>query len=184
MRVRSSASSAWSVLAAVTLATLPALADPAKLVTGDAFPPVDAESVAGTHVVLPANRQGQPFVAIFGFSEKAGEASAKWSHALYKALPPRVAIYAVADLSRVPGVFRGFAISGIRKEAAPTQAEHHDHVLLLTRGNDWSRIVPGGSDGDAVIVAVDQTGTIVDIERRAFSAVAADDIAKAIASRT
>jgi hypothetical protein len=171
---------AWSALAIAVLATLPALADPAKLAVGDAFPTVEADSVSGTHVVLRSDGHGAPFVAIFGFSQKAGEASAQWSHALYKALPPGVEIYAVADLSHVPGLFRGFAVSGIRKEAAPTRPEHRDHVLLLTRANPWSHIVPSGSDDDAVIVAVDKSGLVIDIERRAFSDAAAGDIAKAV----
>jgi hypothetical protein len=54
-------------------------------------------------------------------------------------------------------------------------------VLLLTHANDWSHIVPNGSDDDAVIVAVDRTGTVADIERRAFSDAAAADVAKALA---
>jgi len=174
---------ASAAIAVAMLVALPASADPAKLAVGDVFPPIEADSVAGTHVALARDRRGAPFVAIFSFSQRAGEASARWSHALYKALPPDVAIYAVADLSRVPGLFRGFAISGIRHEASPAQPEHRDHVLLLTHGNVWSQIVPSGSDDDAVIVAVDQTGTVTDIERRAFSDAAAIDVAQTITNR-
>jgi hypothetical protein len=163
------------------LVTATALADPAKLTAGSAFPPVEADSVAGTHVVLPDDCRGTAFVAIFAFSQKAGDAAAQWSHALYKALPLDVAVYAVADLSHVPGLFRGFAVSGIRHDASPTQPEHRDHVLLLTRRNNWSQIVPSGSDDDAVIVAVDRAGIVTDIERRAFTEAAAADLAKAIA---
>jgi hypothetical protein len=170
-------------LALAVLVALPAIADPAKLVPGDVFPATEADSVAGTHVALPAGQRGTPFVAIFSFSRKAGEASARWSHALYKTLPPDVGVYAVADLSRVPGLFRGFAISGIRREASPAQPEHRDHVLLLTHANVWSQIVPSGSDDDAVIVAVDLTGTVTEIERRAYSDAAASDVAKTLASR-
>jgi hypothetical protein len=168
------------LLLAAALATLPAIADPAKLATGDAFPPLEADSISGTHVDLPGDRHGAPFVAIFGFSQKAGEASAQWSQALAKALPPEVAIYAVADLSRVPGLFRGFAISGIRHESAPAQPEYRDHLLLLTRPNVWSQLVPSGSEDDAAIVAVDKTGTVKDIERRAFSDAAAGEVARTL----
>jgi len=183
MRITTLVRQPWCALAIAVLATLPALGDPAKLAAGQAFPPVEAESTSGTHVVLPADAHGGPFVAIFGFSQKAGEASAKWSHALYGSLPSGVAIYAVADLSHVPGLFRGFAISGIRREASPAQPEHRDHVLILTHANVWSQIVPSGSDDDAVIVAVDKTGVITDIERRAFSSAAASEFAKSIAAQ-
>jgi hypothetical protein len=183
MRMRSLAHHLWLLLVVAALATLPAFADAPKLAVGDAFATVDADSVAGGHVVLPADRHGAPFVAIFAFSQKAGEVSAKWSHALYHALPSSIAIYAVADLSHVPGLFRGFAFSGIRKETAPMEPHYREHVLLLTRGNVWSSIVPSGSDDDAVIVAVDSNGTITDIERRAFDDAAADDVAKRIANR-
>jgi hypothetical protein len=182
MRVRWFARYASAVLIVALLAGGTATADPVQLAAGDAFPALEADSVAGTHVALPADRRGAAFVAIFGFSQKAGEAAAQWSHALYKALPPDVAVYAVADLSRVPGLFRGFAVSGIRREASPAQPEHRDHVLLLTRGNVWSQIVPSGSADDAVIVAVDQSGTVTDIERRAFTGAAAIEIAKKITS--
>ena len=175
--------SASAALAIGMLAIAPAIANPTKLAAGEAFPPQEADSVAGTHVALPGDRRGTPFVAIFGFSRKSGDAEAQWSHALYKALTPDVAIYAVADLSRVPGLFRGLAISGIRHEASPSQPQHRDHVLLLTRGNVWSQIVPSGSDDDAVIVAVDKSGTVSDIERRPFSDAAALDVAKTLASR-
>jgi hypothetical protein len=174
---------AGATLVAALLVMFPALAEHAKLAAGDAFPALQADSVAGAPVALPGDRRGAPFVAIFGFSRKAGEASAQWSHALYKAVPPAVAIYAVADLSSVPGLFRGFAISGIRHEASPAQPEHRDHVLLLTHPNVWSQIVPSGSDDDAVIVAVDSMGTVTDIERRAYSDSAATEVAKTIADR-
>lgn len=169
-------------LAVTMLLTLAAPADPAKLTKGDPFPSLEAESVSGTPVALPGDRRGTPFVAIFGFSRKAGEATKRWSHALYKSLPRDVAIYAIADLSRVPGLFRGLAISGIRHEASPAQPEHGDHVLLLTHKNDWSQLVPSGSDDDAVIVAVGRTGTVTDIERRTFSDAAAGAVSKALAN--
>jgi hypothetical protein len=181
MRSRWFASCALMALAVTLLVIAPAFADPVKLAAGDPFPPVVADSVAGTHVTLPGDRHGMPFIAIFGFSQKAGEASEQWSRALFKAVPPDVAIYAIADLSRVPGLFRGFAISGIRREASPAQPEHRDHVLLLTRGNFWSQIVPSGSDDDAVIVVVDRTGTVTDIERRPYSDAAVLDMTKSMA---
>jgi len=95
-----------------------------------------------------------------------------------------IAIYAVADLTKVPGLFRGFAVSGIRHDASPTQPEHRDRVLLLTHRNVWSQVVPSGSDDDAVIVAADRNGIVTDIERRAFSDTAAADIAKTIVNGT
>jgi hypothetical protein len=55
-------------------------------------------------------------------------------------------------------------------------------VLLLTRANVWSQIVPSGSDDDAVIVAVDKTGTVTDIERRAFSDAAAIEVEQTLTS--
>jgi hypothetical protein len=167
-------------LAVATLAGAAALAAPAKLAAGDPFPILDTHSVTGTHVVLPAASHDVAFVAILAFSQKAGDESAKWSHALYKALPSDVGIYAVADLSHVPGLFRGFAIGGIKKQASPMQPEHRNHVLLLTAKNDWSQIVPSGSDDDAVIVEVDHDGKITTIVRRAFTDDAASDLAKAV----
>jgi hypothetical protein len=152
----------WFALFVASMAVLPAIAGPAKLAPGDPMVPIDADALSGTHSTLPADRAGMPFVAIFGFSQKGGDASARWSHAFVNVLPSRVAIYAIADLSRVPGLFRGFAVAGIRKQASPLQPEHRDHVLLLTRGNPWAQIVPGGSDDDAVIVAVDAAGILFD----------------------
>ena len=178
--VKTFALAAWCVFALATLGTRPALSAPAKLATGDVFPLVDADSISGTHVELPADTHGAPFVAIFGLSPKAGEASAKWSQALYNALPAGFPIYAIADLSRVPGLFRGFAISAIRKEAAPAKPEYRDHLLLLTRANGWSSIVPSGSNDDAVVVTVDKSGMVTAIERRAFSDGAAAEIAKTV----
>jgi hypothetical protein len=183
MRAQKLARRACSALAVTALATLPALAEPTKLAAGDAFPPVEADSISGKHVMLPRDLHGAPFVVVFAFSQRAGAACARWSHALNTAVPRGVAIYAVADLSHVPGIFRGFAISGIRNEASPTEPEHRDHVLILTRANVWSQIVPSGSDDDAVIVAVDKAGTVSDIERRAFSDAVAGDLAKAVAPR-
>jgi hypothetical protein len=183
MRSRSLLRSACAAIAVALVATGPLAADPAKLAAGDPFPTVDAESVTGTHVALPVDTHGESFVVVFGFSQRAGEAAARWSHALYAALPPAVAVYAVADLSRVPGLFRGFAVSGIRREASPATPQHRDHVLLLLRANDWSKIVPSGSDDDAVIVAVDRTGAVADIERRAYSDVAANEVAKTVTNR-
>jgi hypothetical protein len=182
MDLRNRARYASVSLAIALLVTGSTIAAPAKLAPGDAFTPLEADSVTGTHVSLPDDRHGAPFVAIFAFSQKAGDAAEQWSHALYHALPHDVAMYAVADLSRVPGLFRGLAISGIRHDASPGIPEHRDHVLLLTRANVWSQIVPSGSDDDAVIVAVDKTGTVTDIERRAFSDAAAIEVEQTLTS--
>jgi hypothetical protein len=180
MTMRSLSRSIATALALTVLATVPAFADPAILAPGDTFPALAAGSVSGAHVALPADVHGAPFVAIFGFSQKAGEATAKWSRALDTTLPPSIAIYAVADLSHVPGLFRGFAIRGIRKAASPTQPEHRNHLLLLTDKNDWSQIVPRGSDDDAVIVEVDGDAKVTTIVRIAYSDAAAGDLAKSV----
>jgi hypothetical protein len=170
-------------LAIALVTSIPVLADPARLAAGDEFPSVEADSIAGTHIALPDDRRGAPFVAIFAFSRKAGDAEAKWSNALYKTLATNIAIYAVADISSVPGLFRGLVISGIRHNASLAQSEHRDRVLLLTHSSPWPQIVPSGSDDDAVIIAVDRSGTVTYIERRPFSDTAAMEVAKIIAGR-
>jgi hypothetical protein len=175
---------ASALLLAATVAMLftrPALADPAKLAPGAAFPTLEGDSVGGTHVTLPSDRRGAPFVVIFGFSQKGGDASTQWGEAIDKTFP-NVALYAVADLSRVPGLFRGFVVSAIRHEMSSASPEEREHLLLLTHGNVWSQIVPSGSDDDAVIVAVDKTGTVADIERRPYTSDAAAQVTKALAN--
>jgi hypothetical protein len=169
---------AFALFAIVTAAS--ATAEPAKLTIGSPFPVLDADTLAGPRATLPADRHGAAFVAIFGFSRNAGEAAAKWSHALHTALPATIAVYAVADLSHVPGIVRGFAVAGIRNEASPVQPEHRDHVLLLTRANAWGQIVPPGAADDAVIVAVDDAGTVVDVERLAYDETSAAALARRI----
>ncbi len=53
-------------------------------------------------------------------------------------------------------------------------------MLLLTGKNDWSQIVPSGSNDDAVIVEADGDGKVTMIVRRAYSDEAASDLAKAV----
>ncbi len=166
-----------AVIAGLLAATVGrTLADPAKIAAGDAFPLVDAQSLTGTAVHLPADRQGRPFVAIFGFSRGSGDHIAQWSHTLHATLPSPVAVYGIADLSHVPGLFRGFAVSGIRKQASAEHPEHDQFVLLLTKANSWQDLVPAGAADDAVVVAVDAKGTVLEIERVPYSEVAAHRI--------
>ncbi len=147
-----------------------AIADaPPHLAAGDAFPLVDAQSLTGKVVRLPDDRKGRPFVAIFGFSRGSGDRIAQWSHTLHEKLAPSIAIYAVADLSHVPGLFRGFATGGIRKQASPLHPEHDQFVLIMTKSNPWQDIVPNGGGDDATIVAVDANGSVLDIERRPYT---------------
>jgi hypothetical protein len=159
-----------------------ALADPAKLAVGDAFPALDGASPSGVRLTLPGERAGTPFVMLYANSQKGGDAIALWSHALYKALPASVAIVAVADLSGVPGLFRGFAINGIRKSAPPTQPQHRDQILIVTARNPMGGLVPPGNGDEAVIIAVDAANHIVDVERRTYNDASVDDVVKRLAT--
>jgi hypothetical protein len=151
-------------------------ADTAKLAVGDAFPEIVGSSPAGERIELPGVRAGQPFVVLYANSQKGGDAIALWSHALFKALPATIAVFAIADLSGVPGLFRGFAIKGIRTSVPLTQPQHRDRILVVTARNPMGGLVPAGNGDDAVIIAVDGTGHVFDVERRAYNDAAIDDV--------
>jgi hypothetical protein len=177
IRRRHAAVAIFYGLALFATPATPTFADTAKLVAGDKLPVVDAQSLTGSAVRLPEDQKGRPFVAIFGFSRGSGDRIAQWSHTLHAVLPASIDVYAIADLSHVPGLFRGFAIRGIRKQASPIQPEHDRDVLLLIKSNQWQDLVPAGGEDDGVVVATDAAGTILAIERVPYSEAEARNIA-------
>lgn len=154
---------------ALTLAIAIAPADAATL------PKLEATSLGGTHVVLPAAQIGKPFVLVVGYARESQASLQAWAHALAKALPD-TPLYATAVVVGAPGFVHGFISQAIRKSAPASVPQHDAQVLLTFDGTGWTGIAPAGTGADAAVFVIGPDAAIVDAIRTPL----ADDALKAV----
>jgi hypothetical protein len=164
----------------VAAALLLMLALSPSIAAAEQLPRVEAQSLGGKKVVLPADRAGQRFILVIGFAQNSSDAMKAWSHALVAALPD-VPLYAVAVVEGAPGFVHGLIARGIRKSAPASQPLHDERVLLTFDATGWKSIAPAGRGEDAAVIVVDAGGQIVLACRIAFSANAVTSIVDSLA---
>ena len=127
--------------------------------TAATLPKLEATSLGGTHVVLPAAVDGKAFVLVVGYTRESQASLEAWSHALTKALP-ETPLYATAVVVGAPGFVHGFISRAIRKAALPKYPQHDGHVLLTFDGTGWTQIAPAGKGEDAAVFVIGPDATV------------------------
>ncbi|MBC5802928.1 MAG: hypothetical protein GIX03_07990 [Candidatus Eremiobacteraeota bacterium] len=160
-------------LAGLLLIALPALSESTPLRAGDAFPTLEAQTLARKRVVVPDDLRGKPAFLVMGFNRGAADNVKKWSVALQGSRHAPT-VYSIAVLDNVPAFFRGFVLGGIRKSAGK-------NMLVTFSGTPFEqRFPPGGAD-DPGVAFIDAKGVVVRTTRTPFSDEAAAEFAKGTA---
>jgi hypothetical protein len=121
---------------------------------------VEGDSLSGHHVILPNDASGKIAVLIFGFTKASKVAttdSGKRISNNFKGQSDFV-LYQLPVLEEVPRLFRGMAISGMRKGVPE---EMYDHFVPILNGEaELKKLVSYKEPDDAYMVVLNRAGEI------------------------
>jgi predicted transcriptional regulator len=144
------------------------------------LPQLEADSLGGTHVVLPRDAAGKPLVLLLAFTKQSEPQLKSWSRQLLQnKVIANAAVYVVVVADKI--VF--FAKKGVRKtveEATVGTKEQRDNNVLITfNGAGWRDLVPPGDKETVGVVVCDPSGSIVFAKREAYSDANVAEVEKA-----
>lgn len=151
-------------VAGVALATL--MSAPA---VADMLPRLEADSLGGTHVVLPADAAGKPLVLLLAFTKESQPDLKLWSKKfLDDRLSDRATVYVVVVADKI-AFGRKHVRQMVEGAAVGTQQEINSRVLLTFDGDGWRQLTPPGDKKTAGIVVCDAGGAILVAKRESFN---------------
>ncbi len=137
--------------------------------TVDSMLRVEGESLSGHKVVLPEAAKGKVAVLIFGFTRASKAPTSEWVKKLSADFGTRAGfeLYQLPVLEDVPRLFRGMAISGMKKG---TPENMRDHFVPLLQGEaELKRLVGYREVDDAYVLLLDRGGNIIRQTHGAFT---------------
>ena len=152
---------------AIAVALALSLAAPAP---AGMLPRLEADSMGGTHVVLPADVAGKPLVLLLAFTKESEGDVKVWSR---KLLDDRVgdhaAVYVVVVADKTASFARRHVRSIVEGASVGTEAQKMNNVLITFNGAGWRELTPPGDKKTAGIVVCDAGGSVVYAKREPFS---------------
>ena len=119
---------------------------------------LEVRDLTGATLQLPSALAGKAAVLVVGFSRKSGDQTARWVKRLAEdaTVSSAVAIYSVAILQEVPGLFRGLVVNGIRNET-PRSFWSYSFVAF-SKEAVWKSLVGFERPDDAYLLLIDTQG--------------------------
>ena len=148
--------------------------------TAAMLPQLEADSLGGTHVVLPRDAAGKPLIVLLAFTKESEDQLKQWTRKLLENhAVAGAAVYVVVVADKI--VF--FAKKGVRKsveEATVGSKEQRDNNVLITfNGAGWHDLVPPGDKATVGVVVCDSAGNVVYAKREPYNDANVADVEKA-----
>jgi hypothetical protein len=164
-------------IAIVLALALPATALPAAAAN---LPRLEADSLGGTHVVLPTDAAGKPLVLLLAYTPESQGDLKLWSRQLLADHVARGAVvYVVVVAAKTAFVSRRHIRQLVEGAAVGSKDEINHNVLVTFDGTGWLTLVPPGDKKTAGVVVCDASGAIVYAKRVPFTPAALADVEKA-----
>jgi hypothetical protein len=134
------------------------------------LPRLEADSLGGTHVVLPEGAAGKPLVLLLAFTpESQGDVKA-WSRAMIGDRDAGAAtVYVVAVADRTSFVSRKHIRGIVEGSAVGTAEQMNQNVLITFSGDGWKSLTPPGDKQTAGVVVCDANGNVTFAQRVRYS---------------
>jgi hypothetical protein len=124
------------------------------VVSAQALPHLEGDTLSGKKVILPDAAAGQPALVIVGFTHASQAQTKAWAQRVQNQLP----VWNVAVLEEVPRLVRGMATHGIKGSVPKDQ---YDRFLLVYHGEKELKQAAGFEQpDDAYLLVLDPAGTI------------------------
>jgi hypothetical protein len=134
------------------------------------LPRLEADSLGGTHVVLPADAAGKPLVLLLSFTPESQNDVKAWSRAMLADRDASAAnVYVVAVADRTSFVSRKHIRGIVEGAAVGTKQQMNDNVLITFSGDGWKTLTPPGDKQTAGVVVCDPNGNVTFAQRVRYS---------------
>jgi hypothetical protein len=135
------------------------------------LPRLEADSLGGTHVVLPTDAAGKPIVLLLAYTPESESDLKLWSHSLLEDhLANGAVVYVVVVAVKQAFMSRKHIRGLVEGSAVGTKEQIDSNVLITFNGAGWLTLVPPGNKTTAGIVVCDESGTILYAQRVSYSA--------------
>jgi hypothetical protein len=132
------------------------------------LPRLEADSLGGTHVVLPTDAAGKPLVLLLAFTTESQPQLKLWSKKfLADHIADHASVYVVVVADRVP-FGRKHVRQMVEGAAVGTKEQIDRDVLLTFDGDGWRQLTPPGDKHTAGVVVCDSNGTILIAKREPY----------------
>jgi hypothetical protein len=144
------------------------------------LPRLEADSLGGTHVVLPTDAAGNPLILLLAYTPESQGELKLWSRQLLADHIVRGAVvYVVVVAAKTAFVSRKHIRQMVEGAAVGSKDQINSNVLVTFDGTGWLTLVPPGDKKTAGVVVVDGSGTIAYAKRIPFTSAALTDVEKA-----
>jgi hypothetical protein len=144
------------------------------------LPRLEADSLGGTHVVLPTDAAGKPLILLLAYTPESQGELKLWSRQL---LADRVvrgaAVYVVVVAAKTAFVSRKHIRQMVEGAAVGTKDQINSNVLITFNGTGWLTLVPPADKKTAGVVVCDASGNVVYAKRVPFTTASLADVEKA-----
>jgi hypothetical protein len=162
----------------LALAIACSLAFPA---TAANLPRLEADSLGGTHVVLPDDAGGKALVLLLAYTPESKDDLKAWSR---KLLDDRVArnavVYVVVVADKTAFLSRRHLRKLVEDAGIGGKQQIDQNVLITFNGTGWLTLVPPGDKHAAGIVVCDPGGTVTYAKRAPFTPSTLAEVERAI----
>jgi len=135
------------------------------------LPRLEADSLGGTHVVLPTDAAGKPLILLLAFTPESQDEVRAWSSKLLADhTGDTAAVYVVAVADRTAHFMRKRVEKIVAGSAVGSDDEKRSRVLITFDGTGWRDLVPPGDKKTAGVVVCDASGSIVYAKREPLTA--------------
>jgi hypothetical protein len=144
------------------------------------LPRLEADSLGGSHVVLPTDAAGKPLVLLLAYTPESESDLKSWSRKLLNdRVATNAAVYVVVVADRTAFVSRRHIRAMVEGAAMGSKQQMNDDVLITFNGAGWLTLVPPGDKNTAGVVVCDATGAVVYAKRARFTAANLADVERA-----
>jgi len=142
--------------------------------TGETFPTVTGESLAGDEVTVPDDFAGQPLLLLVGYEQEAQFDLDRWAVGLdtARALDPSALDVEILELPTIPGlgarIASGFIDDGMR--GGIPEEDWKTVVTLYSEASPVAKFTGNEGGNTGRILLLDRAGEVVFFHDRGFSA--------------
>jgi hypothetical protein len=162
----------------LALALAPAGAQAATALPADVH--FAGQLLDGTKVVLPDAAAGKPCIVVVGMSRGSADPTERWSTELAKREGDHAAVFSIALLDKVPGLFRGMVVRSLRKQYDLPDGKAPTYFLTSFDGTTLRQVAPTGKDDDPATYVFDAHGKLLASFRETYSEDALARVLKAV----
>ncbi len=144
-----------------------------------ALPRLEADSMGGTHVVLPSDASGKPFILLLAFTKEAEDQLKMWTRkTLADNEDAKATVYVVVVADKTVFFGRGKVRKLVEGAGVGNKQQIQKQVLLTFNGAGWRDLTPPGDKETIGVVVCDANGNVLFAKREPYSDANVEDVEK------